>query len=257
MNDKKIGRTPEVTDADIIAAGNALSSENKNITGFALRKAVGNRGDGRRLLKIWTEYQSTKSSMDVKDIKLTHDQKLAIDETAASIAETLKALIIDMHNKSQLEAQEQITTLINLADTRKKQAYEEIDDATHRINELETKLSLMDELSLEKDETISKLEDEIIENQTALKSLQDDLFKLNDELTSCNTEIEHKKYIEDSLNEKNSTLTKYVDSLNVDKDKLSKEVQLLKDSLLQKSQEHDKLIKTIVEKFGANFDEAA
>ena len=49
MGETQIGRTPEVSDEAIIRAGNALLQQERRVTGFALRKAVGNKGDAGRL----------------------------------------------------------------------------------------------------------------------------------------------------------------------------------------------------------------
>lgn len=52
MSETQIGRTPEVSDEVIIRAGNALRQQERRVTGFALRKAVGNKGDASRLLRV-------------------------------------------------------------------------------------------------------------------------------------------------------------------------------------------------------------
>jgi len=53
-----IGRAPEVSDNAIILAGQALVEGGRRVTGFALRKGVGNRGDAKRLLRVWEAHLS-------------------------------------------------------------------------------------------------------------------------------------------------------------------------------------------------------
>ena len=51
-----MGRPAEVTDEEIIRAGNALLADNRDVNGTRLYKGVGRRGNTARMLEVWTKH---------------------------------------------------------------------------------------------------------------------------------------------------------------------------------------------------------
>ena len=58
-----MGRPAEVTDEEIIRAGNALVADNRAVNGTRLLKGVGGRGRAKRMLEVWTKHVETSTAV--------------------------------------------------------------------------------------------------------------------------------------------------------------------------------------------------
>ena len=58
-----MGRPAEVTDEEIIRAGNALVADNRDVNGTRLLKGVGGRGRAKRMLEVWTKHVETSTAV--------------------------------------------------------------------------------------------------------------------------------------------------------------------------------------------------
>ena len=58
-----MGRPAEVTDEEIIKAGNALVVDNRAVNGTRLLKGVGGRGRATRMLEVWTKHVETSTTV--------------------------------------------------------------------------------------------------------------------------------------------------------------------------------------------------
>ena len=58
-----MGRPAEVTDQEIIKAGNALIADNRAVNGTRLLKGVGGRGRAKRMLEVWTKHVETSTTV--------------------------------------------------------------------------------------------------------------------------------------------------------------------------------------------------
>ncbi|MFT5717182.1 MAG: colicin import membrane protein [Oleiphilaceae bacterium] len=80
-----VGRSPEVSDSEIIKAGETLLEDGRRVTGFALRKGVGGRGDPKRLFKVWNAHLSLNhESHDATDRALPFVLNEHLEEATCS-----------------------------------------------------------------------------------------------------------------------------------------------------------------------------
>lgn len=58
-----MGRPSEVTDEEIIRAGNALVADNRAVNGTRLLKGVGGRGRAARMMEVWTKHVEASTTV--------------------------------------------------------------------------------------------------------------------------------------------------------------------------------------------------
>jgi len=253
---KNIGRTPDVTEIEIIEAGKKLTAINKNVTGSALRKVLG-KGDFKRLLRIWTEYEASKNSKDHTTTELTSEIKQAISDATLTLSQTFESLVQDLYSKVNNGAQQHIYSAINLADSRQKKADNEMHDALSIIEDLEQTVSTLEE-SLGASEDAAK---GLLQKNTELDASLDKLthkiqeqYKLLELASSENEEVIKTTVLKETHIE---TLAQNNTDLKADKASLKKEVEHLKRELLNKTQEHDQQIKNTLKKLEDRFNDVA
>jgi chromosome segregation ATPase len=243
-----IGRAPEVTDLAIIEAGKNLVKQGKNITGFALRRAVGDKGSPKRLYSVWREYQSSHEGESTDEAELTSEITTALDDSIEAVAKTLKSIVKGIHCTVRSDAKNQITSAMNLAEQRQIKADEEMSDALVTIEEFQIAVN-------EKSDEIDRLNvvfdnnNELLQEQNMkIKSFESDrqeqfeLFKLasseNEQLTRA---------IESKQNEMIS-LNATIEELKIDKISLNKQVDTLNARIKTQDMSLDKLVNSAVDK---------
>lgn len=142
MAKNTIGRTPEVSDELIIEVGNKLMEEGRRITGFALRKAVGNKGDSQRLLKVWLANLSTQGVIpDNKQRALPVELEETLNSVVNETTEKLKSLALELNQAAVTTAEQRVAAAVELANDREQAAEAEVHDAALTIDDLEKQLT--------------------------------------------------------------------------------------------------------------------
>ncbi len=255
-NTKNVGRTPEVTEIEIIEAGKKLIAKDKTVTSSALRKVLG-KGGFERLSRVWTEYEKCQVRSTDNSIELTSEIKKAIDDATSSLSQAFESLVKNMYEKMNSEAQEHITSAINLADSRQKKGDDEMHDAMNFIEDLEQTVSAIEESLEISEEVTEELKHTNNELEVALEKLTNEFQEQYNSLelvSSENEEIIKTTVLKEAHIE---TLTQNNTDLKADKTVLQKEVEHLKSELLNKTQEHNLKIEDILNKLEEKFDEAA
>jgi chromosome segregation ATPase len=253
---KNIGRIPEVTEIEIIEAGKKLSAINKNVTGSALRKVLG-KGDFKRLLRVWTEYEVSEDSKNESATELTSEVKQAINDATSTLSQTFESLVKDIYNKANSGAQQHIYSAINIAESRQKKADDEMHDALGIIEDLEQTVSTLEE-SLGISEEAAE---ELLLTNTELEAVLEKLthkvkeqYKLIEVASSEYEEVTKSTALKEDHIE---TLAESNTDLKADKSSLQKEVEDLRLELFKRTQEHDQQIKNTLKKLEDRFDSAA
>jgi len=254
-NTKNVGRTPEVTEIEIIEAGKKLIAKDKTVTSSALRKVLG-KGGFERLSRVWTEYEKCQISAD-NSIELTSEIKKAVDDATSSLSQAFESLVKSMHEKMNSEAQEHITSAINLADSRQKKGDDEMHDAMNFIENLEQTVTTIEESLVISEEVAEELKQTNTELEAVLEKLTKEVqeqYNLLDLVSSENEEVIKTTVLKEAHIE---TLTQNNTDLKADKFSLQKEVDYLKHEFLNKTKEHDQQIKKTLKKLEDRFDDVA
>lgn len=133
-------RPAEYTNESVIAAGTALQAAGRNITGFALRQAVGG-GNPARLKQIWDDHLASVATSQAEPLAAL-PAELA-DELASAVkalTERFGELVIGMNNRAVLAADRRVSSIEALAQERSALAERELVDAVQAVDELEDKL---------------------------------------------------------------------------------------------------------------------
>ncbi|MFL0932944.1 DNA-binding protein [Vibrio parahaemolyticus] len=169
-----IGRAPEVSDDDIIEAGKMRLDQDARVTGFALRKAVGNRGDASRLYRVWNAYlETTRNSSNNHGFELSSELSEILSTMSKKFLTDLESMAKQMNATAVQSAEYRVRQAIKLAEEREQNAEAEVKDAMQIIEELEKQLTLVSQRA-------EKLDEEVIQ----LKHENGDLLKSNCMLTS-------------------------------------------------------------------------
>ena len=253
----KIGRTPDISEIEIIEAGKKLIEVNARVSGCALRKAVGRKGDPIRMIRIWDEYQSSIDTMVESSTDLTPEVKKVLADSINSISTAFELLVVDMYKKAKSDAQGHISSAINLAEMRKIKADNEMQDAIVTIDELEQELSVSTEYLDVSESKNEKLEIENTDIVIALKKQKYETKEQNNLLEIASQENEQLVKVAELKEKHIETLAQNITDLKADKAVLQKEVEHLKLELFDKSQEHNLKIENVLNKLENRLDDAA
>lgn len=136
-----IGRPADITDEQIIAAGDALIKANRNVTGFALRKVVGG-GDPKRLKEVWDRHNVSQSVTNAEPVA---ELPVEVAETLAnltkSLTEKINALTVDLNDKAVKAQERRVADVLRAAGEQQAQAERELADASQAVDELEAMLA--------------------------------------------------------------------------------------------------------------------
>ncbi len=200
-------RPVEVTENEIIEAGNQLAKQNINITGFQLRKYLG-KGTPARLYNVWIEH--SHCNVDSEN-DFNNDQQSEESNISDLIAKTVPLI------KNIIESNLTPFVEVILAQQQKEYSFA-IDSinkqSNNKINELKNNLTERDEyiVSIEVDnETLSTENDDkeqrIAKLENSLKSATDRISEYESQDKTYRSEVA-------KLNQANTDLNKIVLELN-------------------------------------------
>ena len=237
MTKSVLGRAPEVSDDDIINAGKMLLDDGSRVTGFALRRAVGNRGDAGRLFRVWNAYlEATRCNPNTDGIELP-------GELAANLAAMGKKLVADLEGMAEAmnatavqTAESRVRQAIKLADEREQNAEAEVNDAMLFIDELEKKLVANQEANNELRRTCDEL-----------KCSEADLTRRVSELQ--NIELQHEETTLENSNLKRTyhAVDEENKELQIHVAELKKEVAVLREQLGDVARERDQFLRELIQ----------
>lgn len=155
-------RPVEVTEEAIIQAGNQLLSANRNITGFALRKAVGG-GSAPRLRQVWDDYLSSQALAKVEPVaELPVEVASELKELSDGLVQRLQNMAVGLNDKAVKAAERRVSELVKSVREQQEQSERELSDASMAVDELEAQL---DTAAQDKELLQSKLDEAVAINQ--------------------------------------------------------------------------------------------
>lgn len=133
-------RPTEVTNEQIIEAGNQIISAGRSVTGFALRKII-KAGDANRLKKVWDEYQlsQTVSTLQpVAELPIEVAEEVAL--VSQALSEKISLLAIELNDKAVKASERRVAELVRTTSEQRLQAERELADASETVDDLERQL---------------------------------------------------------------------------------------------------------------------
>ncbi|MNM21431.1 Chromosome partition protein Smc [compost metagenome] len=130
-------RPAEYTTEQVIAAGLSLQNAGRNITAFALRKAVGG-GEARRLKQVWDEYLAGQAKVEAVPVaELPIEVAEELEAVSRALVEQLQRLAVELNDKTVKAAERRVTEVVRAAGEQREQAERELADASLAVEELE------------------------------------------------------------------------------------------------------------------------
>ena len=131
-------RPAEISDKQIIEAGQALQAAGRNITGFALRRQIGG-GDPARLKHVWDEYSKGSARAEpVAELPVEVAESLAAMTKA--LTESLAGFARELNDKAVKAADARVAEAIRGTAEQAEQSQRELADASQTVEELEATL---------------------------------------------------------------------------------------------------------------------
>ena len=134
-------RPPEITDHDIIQAGQQILAAGRPVNGFALRTLT-EGGKPARLMKVWEDYLSGQTALPVSlpnaELPLQMAEELAV--VTKALNERLAALVISLNNQAVQAAERRVHQAQRAADEQSAKDQAALADAATVVDALQAKL---------------------------------------------------------------------------------------------------------------------
>lgn len=135
-------RPVEVSDEEVIKAGKDLIAANRNITGFALRKALGG-GSAPRLRQVWEDHVSSQALSKVEPVaELPVEVAGELKELTDGLVQRLQNMAVGLNDKAVKAAERRVSDLVKSVGEQRAQAESELADASTAVDELEVQLDV-------------------------------------------------------------------------------------------------------------------
>lgn len=133
-------RPVEVSDEEVIQAGNDLLATGRNCTGFALRKALGG-GSAPRLRQVWDDHINSQAMAKVEPVaELPVEVAGELRELSDGLVQRLQNMAVGLNDKAVKAAERRVSDLVKSVGEQRSQAERELADASTAVDELEVQL---------------------------------------------------------------------------------------------------------------------
>lgn len=135
-------RPVEVSDEEVIQAGDDLLAAGRNITGFALRKALGG-GSAPRLRQVWDDHVNSQAMAKVEPVaELPVEVAGELRELSDGLVQRLQNMAVGLNDKAVKAAERRVSDLVKSVGEQREQAERELADASTAVDELEAQLAV-------------------------------------------------------------------------------------------------------------------
>ena len=174
-------RPVEVTDEEIIAAGRSLVEQGRNVTGFALRKEIGN-GAPNRLKAVWDQHQA-QTVTPPESMPLPESMAGVLDRLEAQWSAQLRELALELHTLAHRNAEQALQACREQLENARKTQNQEVEDALQTIETLDKQIR-----NLEQER--EGLRQELQQQATQIGTLQAQLEHAHQQVQTLTTEIQ-------------------------------------------------------------------
>lgn len=189
-------RPTEVTDDQIIQAGNQLESEQVRVTGFALRRLIG-AGTPTRLIKVWNGFKEGAEHAQAPKEEaqpLPGEIEPALKAVTEQMAAQLRQLVVALNANCQREAYAKIAHAQQEADAKCALYLEELTDASGQIENAEHQIEVLERHTQQQSVELSAAHERIA-------ALTGELARAKEKLEQSELELERARALEARANE--------------------------------------------------------
>lgn len=218
----RVGRTPEVTDDQIIEVGLKLEAEGSRISAWKLRNVIG-AGTPARLMKVWETYKSASGELVIAPEKKENsalppevDDNLRL--MLGQLNETIENLAFQTNNAAVLAADKRVKSEYEASKNAKEEAEQELAEAANTVAQLDSSIVQLNDSLQIKEGDIRDLGGKLESEKTKTTSLQE-------QLASSTTKL-------DNLGVKHEDLKKEFTAVQVSAKTAEQNVQRLSEDVL-------------------------
>lgn len=193
-------RPSTVTDQEIIDAGNLIRKEGGRVTGSAIRKQLGSRGNVERFKRVWETYVEGQGPVgEVEVPALPVEVETLTEQLIEQVGGEVLKLAHAINQTSNRVHEKRVKEITEQASAANEQAAAELKDAANAIEELESDMELIqaeverhEAHAVEQSSKIAVLESSLTEaRQRASEAdrLEDEVGDLKQELATLRAEI--------------------------------------------------------------------
>lgn len=208
-------RPTEISNEEIIAAGNALLAEGRSVTGFALRKQAGG-GNPTRLRQVWDEHVASSAQPSEPVAELPIELAELMNKVSADLTAQLSRLAAELNDKANKAAERRVAEVVRTASEQRQQTERELADAAATVDELEARLAEVKAESERQSATLAEqsaqLQAQAVELARASEQLANERQRA-ERLASELTEAKRSALDATTLNEHLATLVKQNEKL--------------------------------------------
>src|SRR5574337_1231984 len=205
-------RPVEVSNEQIIEAGQALKAAGRNVTGFALRQRIGG-GNPTRLRAVWNEYAAATEVTQAEPVaELPVEIAGELDSVTQALSERIRNLAVDLNDRAVKAAERRVAEVVRAAGEEREQVKRELAEADEAVEELEGRIR---ELDANADTAAAQL----AEAQSAKQAQALEIAQLRARLAAETRAREAAQARTEKLNETVATLT---DKLSVSEQRATK-----------------------------------
>ena len=135
-----MARPAELSEEQIIEAGNILLSAGRVVTGFALRAQLGS-GRANRLKQVWEHHQDSLRPPEAPAAELPIELADRIKALNTEIGDRFHVIAADLHQRAVRAAEARVGELVRNLDAQRSQADREVADAGETVDDIEAKLA--------------------------------------------------------------------------------------------------------------------
>lgn len=179
-------RPPEVTDEEIIRAGQGLEAAHVQVSGFQLRKVLGG-GSPIRLKKVWDAYQAAQSPgrRESPQTELPRAMAERLEGFIKAFVGQVRDIVSDLNAVAVADAEHRLLEVTRHAEEQRLAAEQEITDAAATLEELETERE--------------RLQNDLTEAQQALQRQTLEVERLRERERATETVLQAAKEMEQTL----------------------------------------------------------
>ena len=193
----RIGRTPEVSDEQIIEVGLKLESEGSRISAWKLRSVIG-AGTPARLMKVWENYKAANGELVIAPEKkensaLPPEVEDNLRLMLGQLNESIEGLAFQTNNAAVMAADKRVKSEYEASKNAKEEAEQELAEAANTVAQLDSSIVQLNESLQVKENDIRDLGGKFESEKTKTSSLQEQLNNSSTKLDNLGSKHEDLK----------------------------------------------------------------
>lgn len=166
-----MARPADYSDAEIIKAGQALQADNKRVSAFAIREALGG-GNINRIKSIWSDYLASNEEREAAaDVELPAAFAEQVESAITGLVGDMRVLAGRLYNDARAQVNAEMRDTLSRVRKEQEQAAAAEQDAIAMVEQLDGQLFERDQLIESLQQAVDTHKAEASESRGEIKQL--------------------------------------------------------------------------------------